>query len=73
MYYDFDYIKTVEEANKELKNLPDNFGGSLYLNGLASAEGLKLPETIGYSLSLDGLTSVEKEKLKNKYPKIKIY
>ena len=39
------------------------YSGSLYLNGLTSAEGLKLPESIGGGLYLSGLTSAEGLKL----------
>ena len=57
--YNFDYITTVEEANKELAKLPKKIEGSLSLDGLTSAKGLNLPDKIGGWLYLNGLTSAK--------------
>jgi hypothetical protein len=46
--------------------LPEKIGGSLNLNGLTSANGLKLPEEIGGYLHLNGLTNARGLKLPEK-------
>lgn len=46
--------------------------GYLDLSGLQSAEGLVLPEGVGGYLDLNELQSAEKEKLREKYPHLKI-
>ena len=54
--------------------LPREINGNLRLDNLTSAEGLVLPEKINYGhLSLRSLTSAEKEKLRERYPHIKIF
>ena len=58
--------------NWAIEQIGNKYSGSLNLSGFTSAEGLVLPKEIGGSLDLSGLTSAEKEKLKAKYPKIKI-
>jgi len=52
--------------------LPKTIGGDLDLSGLTSAEGLTLSETISGELYLNGLTSAEKNKLKERYPHLKL-
>ena len=55
----------VDDLNKVFE-VVKSIKGSLYLDGLTSAERLKLPEKIGGSLSLNSLTSVEGLKLPGK-------
>jgi hypothetical protein len=52
--------------------LPKSIGGNLDLSRLTTAEGLILPESIGGYLDLRGLTTAEKNKLKLKYPALRI-
>ncbi len=52
--------------------LPDSIGGDLFLNSLRSARNLKLGGDIGGYINLWALQSAEKEKLKKKYPNLKI-
>jgi hypothetical protein len=43
-------------------------GGSLNLESLTSAAGLKLPRRVGGNLILSGLPEKKKEKLRQRYP-----
>jgi len=52
--------------------LPKTISGGLNLSSLTSAEGLTLPETISGGLYLGGLTSAEKNKLRERYPYLKL-
>jgi len=52
--------------------LPQSVGGGLDLRGLTSAEGLTLPQSVGGYLYLQGLNHDEKNKLRKKYPQLKI-
>ena len=72
---DLDYVTSVAEANKELKKLSkEEIGGSRTLDGLTSAQGLVLDGVeIEGRLSLTGLPPDERQKIKEKYPDIRIY
>ncbi|MGI6297046.1 MAG: hypothetical protein ACOXZP_00540 [Minisyncoccales bacterium] len=52
--------------------LPETLNGDLRLGGLKSAEGLELPETLNGEVYLQTLKDKEKERLRRKYPDIRI-
>ncbi len=52
--------------------LPQSVGGGLYLSRLTTTEGLTLPKFVDGDLYLDSLTSAEKNKLRSKFPNLKI-
>jgi len=47
--------------------------GHLYLRSLTSAEDLELPKSIGRNLYLSNLNPAEREKIRKKYPNLRIF
>jgi len=75
-----DLAEVTGYSKEEISTTREEFlkGGSKFhysdldLSGLKSAEGLVLPETMNGNLYLSGLKSAEKEKIRKKYPQLKI-